>query len=78
MADLICFMSDCKYISKKPYRKYVGFKCSKVYGCTLPYTSITLMSDPDGEIKEMVVRENMAHCAYYRPYKKEGFPDENL
>ena len=71
MADLICFMADCKHISKKPYRKYVGFKSSKVYSCTLPYISITLMSDPDGEIREMVGYENMAHCAFYEPVAEE-------
>ena len=78
MADLMCSMSDCVYLSKRPLRKWRGKHGEKCYGCSLKYIVISKTFDPDGDIEAVAGLEKMANCSFYKPQSAPEEGDENV
>lgn len=74
MAIVICNMEKCKYLSKKPLRKWKFKDGGKCYGCTLEAISISRIPCFDGWERDVVGEENMAKCNFYTPIEN----DENI
>lgn len=67
MTVVICHMSDCKNRSKRKLKKWQMKDGSSCYGCKLKAINIREIFDPDGYMKKVVDKEDMAVCQHYKP-----------
>jgi Ni,Fe-hydrogenase I small subunit len=67
MAVVICNVSDCKNRSKRKLTKWQTKDGKPCYGCKLEIVSINKIFDPDGYIKAVVGKDDMATCLHYEP-----------
>lgn len=67
MANVICLVTDCKYRSKRPLKKWRFRSGERCYGCALDVMTVTETFDPDGDIHEVGGPDVHTHCVNYEP-----------